>query len=91
MQKIGQLLQQRTPATAKAALPRYEFQIYGEWLAQMLEDEPRKTLYIKLAKEEERSRLERALEHVMASRHVRKKGALFMYRLKQLRDAHQAE
>ncbi len=44
------------------------------------------SLYMKLAKEEDRSLLEQALWYVMGAQNVRNKGAMFMYKLKQLRD-----
>jgi hypothetical protein len=52
-------------------------------LAEKLEDERRKSLYIKLAKTLPRPVLEEALRFVVDSG-ARKKGALFMWKLKEL-------
>jgi hypothetical protein len=60
-----------------------EFQAFGVHLAQKLDDEKHKSLYIKLAKTLPRPVLEVALRFVVDSR-ARNKGALFMWKLKEL-------
>lgn len=60
-----------------------EFQAFGVHLAQKLQDERRKSLYIKLAKTLPRPILEVALRYVIDS-NARNKAALFMWKLKQL-------
>ncbi len=60
-----------------------EFQSFGVYLAQKLQDERRKSLYIKLAKTLPRPVLEKALRFVVDS-NARNKGALFMWKLKEL-------
>jgi len=60
-----------------------EYQSFGVHLAEKLQDERRKGLYIKLAKTVPRPVLERALRFVVDS-HARKKGALFMWKLKEI-------
>ena len=60
-----------------------EYQSFGVYLAEKLQDEPRKSLYIKLAKTVPRPVLEQALRFVVDS-HARKKGALFMWKLKEI-------
>lgn len=60
-----------------------EYQSFGVHLAEKLQDEPRKGLYIKLAKTVPRPVLEQALRFVVDS-HARRKGALFMWKLKEL-------
>lgn len=60
-----------------------EFQAYGVHLAEKLEDEKRTSLYIKFAKTIPRPILEKALRFVVDSG-ARKKGALFMWKLKEL-------
>ncbi|MFA5137054.1 MAG: hypothetical protein WC489_06755 [Patescibacteria group bacterium] len=60
-----------------------EYQSYGVHLAEKLQDQARKSLYIKLAKTVPRPVLEQALRFVVDS-HARKKGALFMWKLKEL-------
>ncbi len=63
-----------------------EFQDYGYRLAIDLDDERHKALYIKLAKEEKRELLHSARAFVMDAENVRNKAALFMWKLKQLRE-----
>ena len=60
-----------------------EYQSFGVHLSEKLQDEPRKSLYIKLAKTIPRPILEQALRFVVDS-HARRKGALFMWKLKEL-------
>jgi len=60
-----------------------EYQSFGVHLAQKLQDERRKSLYIKLAKTHPRPVLEQALRFVVDS-NARNKGALFMWKLKEL-------
>ncbi len=60
-----------------------EFQAFGVHLSEKLEDTPRKSLYIKLAKTLPRPVLEQALRFVVDS-NARNKGALFMWKLKEL-------
>lgn len=51
-------------AQTKKALLQYEFQCYGNYLAEKLNDQTHASLYIKLAKEVNRSLLEQALDFV---------------------------
>jgi hypothetical protein len=60
-----------------------EYQAFGVYLAEKLQDERKKSLYIKLAKNIPRSVLEEALRFVIDS-NARRKAALFMWKLKQL-------
>ncbi|PIY68627.1 hypothetical protein COY90_04935 [Candidatus Roizmanbacteria bacterium CG_4_10_14_0_8_um_filter_39_9] len=60
-----------------------EFQTFGVHLAEKLQDEPRKSLYMKLAKTIPRPILEQALRFVVDS-HAKRKGALFMWKLKEM-------
>lgn len=60
-----------------------EYQSFGVHLCEKLQDEARKSLYIKLAKTIPRPILEQALRFVVDS-HARRKGALFMWKLKEL-------
>jgi hypothetical protein len=61
-----------------------EFQDYGYRLACKLNDLEHKSLYIKMAKEEKRILLERALRFVIDA-NARSKAKLFMWKLKQLK------
>lgn len=60
-----------------------EYQAFGIYLAQKLDDEVHKSLYIKLAKTIPRPVLEEALRFVIGSK-ARKKAALFMWKLKEM-------
>lgn len=63
-----------------------EFQDYGYRLAQELDDGTHTSLYIKLAKETDRSLLEAAKIFVKEASSVKSKGRLFMWKLKQLKE-----
>ncbi len=88
MQSIKQVLTKFNPQTDKYI--SREFQAFGIHLAEVLDDMKHKSLYIKLAKEVHRSILEKALSFVIDSQ-AKNKGALFMWKLKQLRDEEQSK
>lgn len=81
MQTIKDILKKFDPIKDKYI--SREYQSFGIYLAQKLDDEKRKALYIKLAKTIPRSVLEEALRFVIDS-NARRKAALFMWKLKQL-------
>ncbi len=81
MQTIKDILKKFDPLHDKYI--SREYQSFGVYLAQKLEDERHKSLYIKFAKTIHRPILEEALRFVVDSR-ARKKGALFMWKLKEL-------
>lgn len=81
MQTIKDILKNFKPTEDKYI--SREFQAFGCHLAEKLQDERRKSLYIKLAKTLPRPVLEEALRFVVDS-NARSKGALFMWKLKQL-------
>lgn len=60
-----------------------EYQSFGVHLAEKLGDEQHKSLYIKLSKQVPRPMLLKALQFVVDSG-ARRKGALFMWKLKEL-------
>lgn len=64
-----------------------EFQIYGVFLAETLQDTKRYSLYIKLAKEIDRKLLEEALNFTKGYLSAKSKAKVFMWRLKQLKSA----
>lgn len=66
-----------------------EFQMYGVYLAETLGDTKRYSLYIKLAKEENRQLLEEALNFTKDYPSANSKPRLFMWRLKQLKEEKQ--
>ena len=84
MQSIKQILKNFKP-TEDRYISR-EFQSYGIYLAEELNDYKHKGLYIKLAKTTHRSILERALSFVSDS-NAKNKGALFMWKLKELKNS----
>ena len=63
----------------------HEFQMYGVYLAETLEDTKRYSLYIKLAKELNRSLLEEALNYTKGYYNAKNKAKVFMWRLKELK------
>lgn len=82
MQSIKSVLTKFDPKTDKYV--SREFQSFGIHLAEELDDYKHRSLYIKLAKTVHRSILEKALSFV-ADSNADNKGALFMWKLKQLR------
>ena len=82
MQSIKQVLKKFDPTSDKYV--SREFQTFGLHLAEQLDDYKHRSLYIKLAKTVHRSILERALSFVVDSQ-AKNKGALFMWKLKDLR------
>lgn len=88
MKSIKQIFEDPAYATtAGKGINKYvsrEYQDYGYRLAVELGDPEHVSLYIKLAKEEDRKLLEGARTFAIDSR-ARKLGALFMWRLKQLK------
>ena len=82
MQKVGQILKNFKPTEDKYI--SREFQSFGIYLAEELDDYKHRGLYIKLAKTIHRSILEKALSFVVDS-NAKNKGALFMWKLKQLK------
>ena len=83
MKSIKQILDARTGFSGKFS--KHEFQVYGYQLAEQLGDLKHKALYIKLAKEESRADLEKALAVVKDSQ-PRSKARLFMWALKEVRE-----
>ena len=84
MQKIGQILKNFKPTEDKYI--SREFQSFGIYLSEELDDYKHRGLYIKLAKTVHRSILEKAFSFV-ADSNAKNKGALFMWKMKQLRIA----
>jgi len=82
MQAVGDILKKFNPTTDKYI--SREFQTFGLHLAESLDDLKHKSLYIKLAKTEHRALLEKAFSFAIDS-NAKKKGALFMWKLKQLK------
>jgi len=81
MQKVSQILLQFDPIQDKYVTR--DFQQFGIYLAEELNDYKHRGLYIKLAKTIHRSVLEKALSFSIDSK-VENKGGLFMWKLTQL-------
>lgn len=64
----------------------YEFQEYGVYLAESLDDTKHYSLYIKLAKELDRKILEEALNYTKGYYNAKNKAKVFMWRLKELKN-----
>lgn len=88
MQSIKQVLTKFNPTTDKYI--SREFQTFGIHLAEELNDYKHKSLYIKLAKTEHRSLLEKALSFAVDST-AKNRGALFMWKLAQLKKGTQGQ
>ena len=91
MKSLKQILDDKNPTSPTAPLGagsgKYisrEFQDFGYRLAMDLNDPEHKSLYIKLAKTVDRKLLEQARGFVIDS-NADRKGALFMWKLKELR------
>lgn len=82
MQSIKNVLGKFNPQTDKYI--SREFQTFGMYLTEQLDDYKHKSLYMKLAKTVHRSLLEKALSFVSDS-NATNKGALFMWKLKEIR------
>lgn len=88
MDSVKQILIKFNPVQDKYV--SREFQSYGVHLSEKLEDYKHKSLYIKLAKTTHRSILEKALSFAVDSK-AHNKGALFMWKLKQIKQESKAK
>lgn len=84
MQKLSDILKKKNLKGDKRNT--YEFQAYGNRLAEEFNDTRRRALYIKLAKETDRKLLEMARDYVLKSEKAYTKGRLFMWKLTQLKN-----
>jgi hypothetical protein len=81
IQKVGNILQRFNPLEDKYI--SREFQSYGYYLSEQLNDLKHRGIYMRLAKTMPRVLLEKALSYVKDA-NVKRKGALFMWKLKEL-------
>lgn len=81
MKSIKQVLQSFNPLQDKYI--SREYQSFGVYLSEKLDDDRHKSLYIKLAKTLPRPVLQEALRFVVDSG-ARRKGGLFMWKLKEM-------
>ena len=84
MQKIGDIVKKYKSSNEDKYISR-EFQKYGVELAEELGDLKHKSLYIKLAKETPRGLMEAARSFVKDAQNAKNKGALYMWKLKQIK------
>ena len=82
MQPISDILKQK--GVTADHRNKHEFQAYGNMLAEKLGDARHRTLYIKLAKEEDRRLLDGALSFTLDTEKRMGLGKLFMWKLKEL-------
>lgn len=64
---------------------KHEWQLFGFKMSEFLEDPKRVSMYMKLAKNENRALLQNALDFIKDSK-AKSKSKLFMWKLKQLKD-----
>ncbi|GIW69826.1 MAG: hypothetical protein KatS3mg101_0573 [Patescibacteria group bacterium] len=83
MEKIDKVIKSR--GIVSDTRNKHEFQAYGNRLAEELNDRKHRSLYIKLAKTEDRTLLEAAREFVLGSEKATTKGRLFMWKLSELK------
>jgi hypothetical protein len=91
MQSVADILKQKQINPKIKAHNKYEFQAYGNRLAEELNDEVHRALYIKLAKTTDRKLLDAAREFVLGSEKATTKGKLFMWKLAQLKEAQKSK
>lgn len=84
MKSIGKIINE-TKHKNRPKNIAHEFQYYGCYLAETLEDTKHYSLYIKLAKEYSRGLLEEALNFTKGYYHAKNKAKVFMWRLAQLK------
>lgn len=82
MEKIGTILKGFDPTSGKYVSRQY--QAYGLMLAQKLEDDLHKSLYIKMARETPQYILEKALSFVTDAK-ARNRARLFMWKVGELK------
>lgn len=91
MEKIGEILKKGGIEPSKYI--HHEFQDFGYRMAVELNDLEHRSLYMRLAKNEPRERLERALGFVKDAPNLegkKSRAKLFMWKLKELRQATKA-
>jgi len=91
VKSLGSILDEYKVEKEKQRRISREWQDYAYRLALELDDEKHKSLYMKLAKEKDRALLEEARNFVKGAREVENKGALFMWKLKQLEEEKEEE
>lgn len=83
MKRIGKIIEEIKNPERPKNLSK-EFQVFGVYLAETLEDTSHYSLYIKLAKKYNRGILEEALNFTKDYTRAKSKAKVFMWRLHQL-------
>ena len=84
MKRVSQVLQEVKHKDRPKNLSR-EFQVYGVYLAESLDDTKHYSLYIKLAKEVDRKILDEALTYTKEYYSAKSKAKIFMWKLQELK------
>lgn len=84
MKRIGEIIAEKQHPNRPKNLSR-EFQVYGVYLAESLDDTKHYSLYIKLAKTHQRVLLEEALSYAKGYRSAKSKAKIFMWKLQSLK------
>lgn len=84
MKKLNQIIAE-TKHKDRPKNISHEFQMYGVYLAESLNDTKHYSLYIKLAKEVDRKILEEALNFTKGYYGAKSKARIFMWKLQQLK------
>ena len=79
LKSLGEILKNK--GFARDTRSTYEFQAYGNRLAEEFGDIKHRSLYIKLAKTTDRTLLEQARDFVLKQEKAKTKGKLFMWKL----------
>lgn len=88
MKKVSQILKDFNPTKDKYI--SRDFQSFGIWLAEEMEDYKNRGMWIKIAKNNHRSILEKALSFVKDS-DADNKIALFLWKMKQIKNESKAK
>ncbi len=84
MKKLSQVIEETKFKNRPKNLSQ-EFQVFGVYLAESLQDTKHYSLYIKLAKECNRALLEEALTYAKGYLTAKNKARVFMWRLQELK------
>ena len=84
MKSIAKVLQE-SKNTKRPKNLHVEFQQFGVYLSESLDDPKHTSLYIKLAKDYPRNMLEEALSYTKGYTSARSKAKIFMWKLKDLK------
>ena len=90
MKSIGKIIDEAKHKNRPKNLSQ-EFQVFGVYLAEQLDDTKHYSLYMKLAKNYSRGLLEEALTYAKGYYSAKSKARVFMWRLQQLKKSQTEE